>query len=59
MQQPYHVDVVQELTDENGFLKAEMTTDGLHPDMQGKKIIGEKISEYLLKRFPALQLEKK
>lgn len=58
-QQKYWVDITPEITNTNGRLKAEMTTDGLHPDMEGKRIIGEKISEYLLNNFPELDLLEK
>ena len=58
-QQTYHVDVTPALTDANGQLKAEFTTDGLHPDADGKRIIGEAIGDYLLKTFPEYDLLKK
>lgn len=58
-QQQYWVDVTPPMTGTDGRLKPEMTTDGLHPDMEGKKIIGEMIGEYLLKTFPNLNLTEK
>ena len=58
-QQRFWIDVTPRMTDKNGRLKAEMTTDGLHPDLEGKKIIGEMVSEYLLKTFPYLDLTEK
>lgn len=51
MEQPYAVDVATPLTDEDGELKSEMTTDGLHPDAEAKRIIGERIGAYLRERF--------
>lgn len=36
--QPYHVDVASGLMDEQGYLADNMTTDGLHPDFEGKNI---------------------
>ncbi len=51
MAQPYAVDVATPLTDEDGELKASMTTDGLHPDAEAKKIIGEAIGKYLRENF--------
>ena len=54
--QPYAVDVTPGLTDGRGWLRADYTTDGLHPDQQGKKLIGEAISRYLLQRFPTMEL---
>lgn len=51
MNTPYFVDVAAPLIDEFGYLKAELSTDGLHPALRGKKIIGELIGEYLNKNF--------
>lgn len=51
-QQPYAVDVTPKLTDSRGWLRADYTTDGLHPDYDGKRIIGQTVSSYLLQRFP-------
>ena len=51
MQTPYFVDVARPLTDSNGYLRAELTPDGLHPALRGKKIIGEAIGDYLAKNF--------
>ena len=46
-QTPYFIDVAAELTDELGYLRADLTPDGLHPALRGKKLMGEKISAYL------------
>ena len=51
MQTPYFVDVATALTDDKGYLRAELTPDGLHPALRGKKIIGETIGDYLKKNF--------
>lgn len=51
MQNRYSVDVSTALTDENNFLRADLTPDGLHPALRGKKLIGEKISDYLSRNF--------
>ncbi|MCR5176749.1 MAG: SGNH/GDSL hydrolase family protein [Anaerovibrio sp.] len=59
MGQPYHVDVTAGLTDEYGQLRADMTTDGLHPDHNGKRIIGEKIGKYILSEFPEYDVSDK
>lgn len=56
MQQQYAVDVSSDMTDCYGLLMDEATTDGLHPDVMGKKIIGERISDYLLRTFPGKNL---
>jgi hypothetical protein len=49
--QPYYVDVTPRLTDWRGFLSSFLTTDGLHPDMQGKRIIGQTIGGYIREKF--------
>lgn len=51
MRQKYHVDVASALTDSNHELRADYTTDGLHPDYEGKKYIGETIGNYLKANF--------
>ena len=51
MSQPHAVDVSTPLTDENGELREDLTTDGLHPDAEAKKIIGERIGKYLKEKF--------
>lgn len=50
-QQPAYVDVTPRLTDWRGWLSESLTTDGLHPDMEGKKIIGQTIGDYLKNKF--------
>ena len=52
MQQPYAVNVTSRLTDYRGWLRADYTSDGLHPDADGKKYIGEAVSSYLQNTFP-------
>ena len=51
MAQPYAVDVAAPLTDEDGELKDDLTSDGLHPDAEAKRIIGEAIGKYLRETF--------
>ena len=51
MAQPHAVDVATPLLDENGELKESLTTDGLHPDAEAKKNIGETIGKYLKEKF--------
>ena len=51
MQNRYSVDVSTALADENNFLRADLTPDGLHPALRGKKLIGEAISDYLSRNF--------
>lgn len=48
---PYFIDVATPLTDEFGYIRAELTPDGLHPALRGKKIIGEAVGNYLKKNF--------
>ena len=57
MKQPYAVDVATPLTDEDGELREDLTTDGLHPDAEAKKIIGERIGAYLREKFGLIQKE--
>ena len=47
----YCLDFNVKLNDEQGYLKAEYTPDGLHPNLKGKKIMGESIDEYLQEAF--------
>ena len=49
MAQKYAVDTASPLTDAEGNLRADLTTDGLHPDAEAKKIIGETVERYLKK----------
>ena len=51
MKTPCSVDVTEKLTDKFGYLRAELTPDGLHPALRGKKIIGETIAAHLRKTF--------
>lgn len=48
---PYFIDTATPLTDDFAYLKAELTPDGLHPALRGKKILGELIGDYLKKNF--------
>ena len=59
--QRFHVDVASALQDEEGNLRGNYTTDGLHPDYYGKKYIGENIGRYLEANFAWLtnDLDKK
>lgn len=56
--QKFHVDVAKDLTAPNGWLKESLSTDGLHPDMEGKKIIGEKIGNYIRSEFSFVEKAK-
>ena len=46
-QQEYHIDLTGEFEDYEGNLREDLTTDGLHPDIEGKKIIGQAVNEWL------------
>ena len=41
------IDVNEKLTDDAGNLIDELSVDGLHPDAEGKKIIGEAVAAWL------------
>ena len=45
--QEFFIDVNEKLTDAEGNLIAELSVDGLHPDAEGKKIIGEAVAAWL------------
>ena len=51
MQQAYSIDVATVLSDAEGELEATYTTDGLHPDLMGKKYIGQTVDSYLRTHF--------
>ncbi len=48
--QKYFIDISEELTDEEGNLKAYLTTDGLHPNAEGKKIIGRAVEDWIIQQ---------
>ncbi len=54
MAQKYAVDVTAALIDAEGNLRADYTADGLHPDYQAKRYIGETIGRYLEQHFATL-----
>lgn len=54
MAQPYAVDVTGALTDEHGDLRSDYTADGLHPDYEAKRYIGETIGRYVTTHFPTI-----
>lgn len=45
--QEFFIDVNEKLTDEDGNLIESLSIDGLHPDAEGKKIIGEAVADWL------------
>lgn len=51
MSQPYAIDVTSTLSDGSGNMEANYTTDGLHPDAQAKRYMGEAVNHYLLAHF--------
>lgn len=57
-QQPHHVDITPDMTTKNGWLKSELSVDGLHPDVEGKRIIGQAVSMYLKEHFAHTLTEK-
>ena len=46
-QQEDFIDIENALSDSNGFLRADLTVDGLHPDAEGKEIIGNAVENWL------------
>lgn len=53
MAQPDSINITKLVSDKQGLLRADYTSDGLHPDMQGKRLIGEAINDGLKKNQPA------
>lgn len=45
------INVNERLTDFDGTLHAEITPDGLHPDMRGKMFIGKAIEKFLQEKY--------
>lgn len=45
--QEHFIDIENEFSDSNGFLRADLTLDGLHPDAEGKEIIGRAVEHWL------------
>ncbi|MBR1580029.1 MAG: SGNH/GDSL hydrolase family protein [Selenomonadaceae bacterium] len=45
--QPYHIDLTSAFEDDSSELRADLTSDGLHPDEEGKRIIGHAVEEWL------------
>ena len=45
--QEFFIDLAEDFEDEEGYLRADLTTDGLHPDLEGKKIIGQAVNDWL------------
>ena len=41
------IDIENALSDSNGILRADLTIDGLHPDAEGKEIIGRAVENWL------------
>ena len=41
------IDIENDLSDSNGFLRADLTLDGLHPDAEGKEMIGRAVENWL------------
>ncbi len=46
-QQEDFIDIENELSDNRGYLREDLTVDGLHPDAEGKKIIGKAVEDWL------------
>lgn len=46
-QQEDFIDIENALSDRSGCLRADLTVDGLHPDAEGKEIIGKAVENWL------------
>gem|GEM_PF-3200434 len=46
-EQEHHIDIAEYFMDEDGDLRADLSTDGLHPDAEGKQIIGKAVDDWL------------
>ncbi|MCE5284240.1 MAG: GDSL-type esterase/lipase family protein [Pelosinus sp.] len=47
--QPYFVDIYSRLVNGQGILPVKYSQDGLHPDISGKKIMGQTVRDYVTK----------
>ena len=47
----FSVDISKNLCDAEGELREDFTPDGLHPDVRGKRFIGEAIEKFLIEKF--------
>lgn len=45
--QDHHIDIAEYFMDEDGDLRSDLSTDGLHPDAEGKQIIGKAVDDWL------------
>lgn len=45
--QENHIDIAEMFVDDEGNLRADLSTDGLHPDIEGKEIIGRAVGDWL------------
>ena len=45
--QKYCIDIANDFSDSNGYLRADLALDGLHPDAEGKEIIGRAVENWL------------
>ncbi len=48
------IDIVEQFIDGDGNLRLELTTDGLHPDVEGKEIIGGAVGDWLNKYLDSM-----
>ena len=53
-QQESFIDIEDALSDYNGFLRADLALDGLHPDAEGKEIIGHAVEDWLINYLHSL-----
>lgn len=49
-----YIDIAEQFLDEEGNLRADFSTDGLHPDVEGKEIIGNAVGDWLNRYLDSL-----
>lgn len=54
-QQDDFIDIENAFSDRSGFLRADLTIDGLHPDAEGKEIIGKAVEDWINNYLDSIQ----
>ncbi len=54
-EQEFYIDITPDFRDSEGDLKENLTTDGLHPDAEGKQIMGRAVAAWLNNYLDSLQ----
>lgn len=45
--QEHHIDIYDSLSDWDGDLREDLSVDGLHPDAEGKRLIGQAVEDWI------------